>query len=374
MGNFLKAFHEGQLGRNKGLPFGKGLEKITLALNGLQKGRIYTIGSLPKTGKSTYVNYAFIIQPYLYARERGIPIHFYYFSMEMSRQLLEFMFAVYFLYRDYNIKKIKLPDKITHKGNNFVELSPSYLMGNILDDNYEVIKVPKKLKKLIIEVYYKYIVQMFGEYNEEGKLVKKGAITVIEKATNPTGVYKFLIKEMSKKGQIFKEKVGDFTRIASYKPNNPEELNLVILDTIRKLKPEREWSEKQIIDKMSEYEVILRNIFNLSFVNIIHLNRGMTDLERYKQFNDMLYPPPELIKDSGNLSEDSDYVLTMFNPNDSKFNLRSHFGLEIKDMAGNPYYPHLKTLHLVESRHTEYPQHFRVNMLGNVKAFETFKK
>lgn len=71
-----------------------------------------------------------------------------------------------------------------------------------------------------------------------------------------------------------------------------------------------------------------------------------------------------------NLSEDSNYIFTMFNPNDDRYNLDKHFGKIIKKPDGSLIYPNMRTLHLVESRHCDAPQHFRFNMLGNVKMFK----
>ena len=72
-----------------------------------------------------------------------------------------------------------------------------------------------------------------------------------------------------------------------------------------------------------------------------------------------------------NLAEDADYLFTLFNPNDERYKLQKHFGLAIKDSKNNPIYPSMRTIHLVESRHCEAPQHFRVNMFGNIKKFES---
>lgn len=43
--NFQKEFEKGQLGNNRGIPFGKGLENLTAAINGLQRGMIYGIAA-----------------------------------------------------------------------------------------------------------------------------------------------------------------------------------------------------------------------------------------------------------------------------------------------------------------------------------------
>ena len=46
--NFKNAFKSGQKGSNKGLPMGEGLKYIALAINNIQRGRIYSIGAAPK--------------------------------------------------------------------------------------------------------------------------------------------------------------------------------------------------------------------------------------------------------------------------------------------------------------------------------------
>ncbi len=46
--NFRAAFEAGQKGSNKGLPMGEGLKTISQAINGIQRGRIYTVGAAPK--------------------------------------------------------------------------------------------------------------------------------------------------------------------------------------------------------------------------------------------------------------------------------------------------------------------------------------
>lgn len=63
-------------------------------------------------------------------------------------------------------------------------------------------------------------------------------------------------------------------------------------------------------------------------------------------------------------------MFTMFNPNDERYKLKKHFGVDIKDGNGNELYPRMRTLHLVENRYGDSPLHFRVNMQGNIKNFE----
>lgn len=46
--NIIKAFEAGQKGANKGLPMGEGLKNISMAINDIQRGRIYTVAAAPK--------------------------------------------------------------------------------------------------------------------------------------------------------------------------------------------------------------------------------------------------------------------------------------------------------------------------------------
>lgn len=372
--NFIEEYKKGQTGGNKGLPMGAGLLNVSKAVNGVQRSRIYGVAAPPKAGKSTLTDYAFVIQPFLYAIAFNIPIEWIYFSFELDRVSKEFDFAAYFLYHDYNLSKIQLPPGVTKDGESIIDLSPDYLRGRMQDDNEKIIKVDDKIYKLIQEVYEKRIIPLFGEFSKEGVQLSKGYITFIEEKDNPTGLYKYLKRHAEKHGKFIRAKYGNSTRITGYKANNPEKYTIIVTDHLRKLILERGWQMKQTVDKYVEYTVELRNWCGYTFVHIIHLNRGLTETSRMKQFGDMLFPGSDDIKDTGNLAEDADYIFTIFNPNDQRYNLKKHFGEIIKDSNDNPVYPHLRTVHLVESRHCEFPQHFRTNMFGGIKNFELLKQ
>ena len=105
MSNFITEYKKGQEGRNRGLPMGEGLELISNAIDGIQRGMMYAIGSAPKVGKSTFVNYGFIISPYLHMlKNPSINIRWRYYSWEMDRVTMEFDFVChFFIFRLWNI-------------------------------------------------------------------------------------------------------------------------------------------------------------------------------------------------------------------------------------------------------------------------------
>lgn len=374
MSNFEIEFEKGQKGENKGLSMGTGLYNIDNAINGLQKGRMYGIAGSPKSGKSTFTDYAFIIQPYLYSIKNNIPIEWIYFSFEIDRISKEFDFVAYFLFMDHGISRIKLPEGSTKKGKDSLNLSSDYLRGRVKDDNGKIIKVSDSLFKKIKDVYLNRIKDLFGDYKNNGIMIKKGRITFIENGNNPTGIYRMLTDYAEKEGTFIKNNDKFNKRITGYIPNNPKKYTIIVTDHLRKLKLEKSFTIKQNVDKYLEYTVELRNLCGYSFVHILHLNRSMTDMQRQKQFGDQLFPSSDDLKDTGNLAEECDYLFTLFNPNDERYNLQRHFGKNIKDGKGNDIYPNLRTVHLVENRHGEFPQHFRVNMIGNIKNFEQIKE
>ena len=290
---------------------------------------------------------------------------------------MEFDFCSHFLYHDYGISYRILPEGVTIEGENKVYISSAYLLGNIQDDNGNIVTVDSELLEYIKEIYDNRIIPLFGEYSADGVILKKGLITFIENSENPTGIYKEILRYAASRGSFVYEKYikdgKEDSKIVAYNATNPNEYVIIVLDTIRKVMKERGFSIKETIDKTIEYETFLRKILGYTFVNIVHLNRDMADIERLKFMGDLIYPQPELIKDSGNLSEESTHVFTMFNPNDERYNLNTHFGLKIKDSKKNELYPNLRTIHLVESRFVPYPQHFRVNMNGALKDFKQFK-
>ena len=301
--NFIEEFKKGQEEKNKGIPFGDGLYNFSRALNGLQKHRVYTVASPPKCGKSTLVDYAFVISPFLYALENNLQIEWVYFSFEIDRISKEFDFMSFFLNHDYGIDKISLePNQtFTNQGvkQSYIHLSPDYLRGRIVDDEDKIIKVKPAIVEKMKEVYEKRIIPLFGKYSSKGILMKKGMIDFIEQKDNPTGLRNFLLKKAESEGEFIKQTFGKSKRLTGYKPKNPDKLTLIITDHVRKILPERNFTLKQIVDKYIEYCTELRNLCDYSFVHIIHTNRDLANVTNIKFAKEELYPKAEQIKETG---------------------------------------------------------------------------
>lgn len=382
--NFLSAFERGQNLQSMGYYMGKGLHKFYMDTGGVLQRRIWTVASASKLGKSTYVNDGWVLSPYIdwlenHKDKTDKDIEWIYLSYEIDRVTMEFDFATYFLYHDYGIEVLNLDEGQTVKGKPYVELSPRYLKGHLISDQGNLIKVRPKVVEVLKKVYEDRIVPLFGRYDDKGRRLEKGKITFISNPENPTGLNKKLMSRAAKYGKFTyqsweDERTGEKgNRVIGYTPDNPNMTTLIICDHVRKIPSEQGFNKKMTVDKYYEYCVLLRNLLGYSFVNIIHTNRNMTDTDRRKFAKDALFPTSEDIKDTSNGAEDSDYVITLFNPNDEKWNLNSHFGMPIKGKNGNSLYPGLRTLHLTENRHGECPIHFKTILAGNLKTILEFK-
>lgn len=363
--NFKTETIKAKQGDVKGLPFGRGLEPLTRHMGGIHKGRMYGVAGPEKAGKSTFADYAFVLEPYLYAIDNGLNLTWDYYSFEIDRVSKEFDFAAFFMFNDYGIDSVELPKGIFVAGKNIIPISPDYLRGYLLDDKDNNIPISEEIYQLLIKVYKNRIAPMFGEYDIKGNLKKPGVINFITKKENPTGINKAAIATAKKEGTL--HSVGG--EYVGYTPNDPTLHRIIIIDHIRKLKTERGWTLKQTIDKMTDYCVEIKNVLGYTVVPILHTNRGLASVERLKHNRTNIYPTSEDLKDSGNMGEDCNYLLTIMNPNDDKYGLDKHFDFVIRDSKGRLNYPDLRTIHLASSRNAQFPRHFGVAMKGNIKTF-----
>lgn len=369
MANFIETYKAGKQGRNFGLT--TGIDSLDSAINGLQKKTTIGLAAAPKCGKTTFCDFAFVISPYLQLLSLGEldKVQWIYFSYEIDRINKEFKFAAFFMAHDYGIYNF------TYKGTTY-QMSQDYLMGRLLHTNSDGTKesvpvFPEHEEKLKL-VYENRIVPLFGEWDDSGHLITEGKIKFIEDPENPTGLNKFLMgyaklngtfieteyNTTNEEGKTVKKK-----RIIGYRPNDPDKFTIIITDHIRKLRRERGFTMKENIDKWLEYSTFLRNICGFTFIHVCHSNRQIANVDRLKYAGEYIFPTADDVKDTGNLAEESTILMTLFNPNDEKYNLEKHMGVQLSE------YPNYRSLHITESRYTECPVHMQLNMYGGINTF-----
>lgn len=369
MANFVTSFQEGKQGNSFGLT--TGILGLDLAINRIQKKYSYGLAAAPKVGKTTLADYSFVLSPYLEAIELGTidDVEFIYWSFEIDRVSKEFKYAAFFMAHDYS------EYTFTHKGKVY-SMNQDYLQGKQLhkleDGTSEQIPISPEHEEKLKEIYIKRIIPLFGEWSATGKQLSKGKITFIEERDNPTGMWKFLLNHARQNGKFVEEEYFTLddqsnrvrkTRVTGFLPNNPKKTTIIITDHLRKMKLERGFSMKANIDKWLEYSTEIRNFCSYTFVHIVHSNRALANIDRLKYAGEFIFPTGDDTKDSGNFAEECTVLMTLFNPNDEKYNLTKHFGVEL---AGFPNY---RSIHITEARYTECPVHIQTNMYGGVNMF-----
>lgn len=286
---FIKNVVSGKKGLNTGLS--SGFERLDRLTNNIQKKSINLIGAQPKTGKTTFVDARYVIEPFLKHREEVEKgnIRWIYYSYEIDRTSKMAKFAAYFMWHRFKIRCD--PNYILSRGDH--EISEEHL-------------------ERIRQIYEEDLVPLFGRVDDNGNLVEQGAIMFHEDKQNPTGIRNELIDYASKNGKIRGE---TFNRIVGYEPNNPDLHTIVIMDHVGLMRKERGFNKKDNLDKFSEYCVKLRNTFHFTFVLVSQFNRGLGKIERLRFSGQDLQPSLEDFKDTGNLAEDANLVIGLFNPN-----------------------------------------------------------
>ena len=374
MSNFVTAFKKGKEGLNFGLS--TGLPTLDLAMNKIQKGTSYGVAAAPKCGKTTFVDFSFIISPYLEAEALGTldNLEFIYWSFEIDRINKEFKFAAFFMAHDFQ------QYNYTYDGVLY-PMDQDYLQGKKLHKNSQgrlvIIPISEEHEEMLKVIYEKRIVPLFGRWSEGGKLIEKGKILFIEERDNPTGMWKLLLHHAKQNGEFITEEFHTLdeknnrvkrTRIIGYKAKNPNMNTICITDHVRKLRRERGFSMKDNIDKWLEYSTEIRNLCAYIFVHIVHSNRNLANVDRLKFAGEFIFPTGDDTKDSGNIAEECTIFMTLFNPNDEKYNLKKHFDVELAN------YPNYRSIHITESRYTECPVHIQTNMYGGINTFEPLNR
>ena len=372
MSNFIKQFKEGKEGRNIGLPLG--LPVLDKAINGLQRGVMIGIAASPKVGKSKLVDGHLILYPYLLAPNADV--EWIYYSYEMNRVQKEFAFAVFFLDYDHQLTTYEWNGKTK-------QITADYLMGRLKDEHEDPIIVNEQIESKLKEIYVQRIIPLFGEHDMNGNRIKKGKIDFIEQKDTCDGMTNYVMNYARENGKFTEEEYYTLnasgskekrTRLNGYIPNNPNAYRIIITDTLRKLRLGKGQNKKEAADSWIDSSATIRNLTGFTFVHIIHCNRSLTNMDRLKYMAEFLHPTGDDIKETGNLSEEADYVLTLFNPTDEKYGIRKHFNLELFDSNGNLLYPDYRSLHLIESRHTICPLHMQLELLGAIGCYKQLER
>ncbi len=297
--NMKQRITDGLKGDYEGLS--NGLDRINDYLFGIQRACYYLVGGLSGASKTTFLDYM-LLNAIADAEKKGIKINITYYSWEINEETKKANWLSVLVYRKYGI--IIPPEKI--KG-------------------YGKYRLDEEEQKLV-----------YAELDELNSIFNK--IEWFWQPQNPTGMYKHWWDTMSKKGTFIKEAyLGENNeqkeRIKGFTLTDSKEYNIVAVDHIAYVRTENGLDLKRSMDKLSEYCVMCRNLFSMTFINLQQFNSGLNSVDRQKFKGVDISPQQSDFRDSTNTYNDCDIALGLMNA--FKMDMNTCLGYNI---SGNTIY------------------------------------
>ncbi len=295
---------DGKLGKFEGLNNGLG-EKINNYIFGVQRKTITLIGAQSGCYKTTLLD--FIVQNALQdAEAKGIKLNLFYNSFEIDKLSKQCNWLSVQIYNKYGI--IIPPETIKGFGKNRLTKDE----GELVDSEIPIVE------NMFSKINFRFKAEHpSGLYFDTWEFFKKRGIFEYEDYTDPEGIEK--------------------KKIVKYTLNDPEEYNVMCTDHFYLLKTEKragqQMTTKQNIDKFSEYQVELKNLFGMSFINLQQFNQGLSNVERAKFKGLDLSPSQGDFRDSTNPYSDSDCCIGLMCPN--KLDMENCMGYNVPQFRDN---------------------------------------
>lgn len=329
------AVQDGMDGKNSGIPMG--FNRLNRYV-GIRKSLYFLIGGNTGSGKTSFVDDAFVLNPYDWmiskeGRNSGITLRIWYRSMERSRT--------------YKLAK--------------------WVSRRIFLDHGIIITVPKLLgwtEKMTDEEH-----KLFLTYENYMKQMEK-YITIIDGPENPVGIAKELRRFALTLGKIVQmDPEDEYSKV--YVPNDPNMVVIVLIDHIGLLKTTKDHpTKKEAIDKMSDELRYARDYFGFTPVVVSQFNRSISNPMRIKAGD--VEPQLEDFADSSQTQNDADIVMSLFDPVRYKVADPSGYDLnKLKDQYGAKYF---RNIRLLKNSYGEDDIRIGLGFLGQIGMFKELPK
>jgi hypothetical protein len=290
-----------------------GLPRFEEELPGIEQKNYYQVTANTKVGKSQITDYLFLYNPILFAMHNSdkLSVRIFYFTLEMSQEQKQLQMMSHLLW-------------ILSKGK--IRVSPKDLRS---------VSAEKPLEQDIIDILES------DEYAEYFKYFETH-VDFIDSIKNPFGIYKFM-REYAKAngvqytktiniidkitGEVHQEVVDDY-----YKPNDPNEYVIIIVDHLALLTSENGKTVRDAMIKLSsEYFVTLRNKYKYILVGVIQQAMAQESNENMKL--NKLKPTLDGFGDAKTIARDADVILGLFSP--YRHSIREYEGYDIQKFKDN---------------------------------------
>ena len=297
------------------LPF----PRLRLWLPGIEKRRYNIVTANQKIGKSKFSDYLYVYESFFYAVEHPdqLRLKILYFTLEMGKEEKFYEFLCHLLFKLDRIR-----------------ISPTDLKSTSSEN-----PCPQEVLDLLETERYLFYIDKFKE-----------VCTYIDDERNPTGINKYCRKFALSRGKfIFKtvdtiNEAGekDTRKIVDYyKPDDPDEYVIVILDNFSNLMSESNMNKMQTIEKMSKYFITQRDQFDFNITAIQHQAQAQEGIENQK-LNKMM-PSSDGLADCKTTTRDANLVLGLYSP--FKYGLKEYEKYDITKFKNN-----IRFLQVIEDR------------------------
>lgn len=318
-------------GRNDGIPMGfNRLNKYV----GIRKSIYFLIGGLTGSGKTSFVDDAFVLNPYDWfispKNNTKIKLKIIYRSMERNRT--------------YKLAK--------------------WVGRKIFIDQGVIIPVAKLLgwnDRLSKDEHDLFL--MYKDYINNLSEV----VTIIDGPENPIGIAKHLREHALSRGKI--EDLDQYNKV--YIPNDENEITIVVEDTLNLLKLTKEFnSKKAAIDKMSDENRYARDFYGYTIAAVSQFNRSIGNIQRLK--NGDVEPQLEDFKESGQSQDDSDVVMTLFDP--VRYKVADPSGYDLDKLIDNEGAKFFRSLRIIKNSYGSDDIRIGLGFLGEMGMFKELPK
>lgn len=327
-----RSIDNGRLGLNKGLPHG--FDRLVEYIPGIQQGTYYLCGAESSVGKSAFINNSFVFNPidWYIANKDNIQtkLKIHYYSFEISAQLMLYKAACRKIWLEYGI---------------------------LLDINY----ILSRGKNRISDEHYKLVVESLDYFDE-----MQDILYVSDIPENPTGIWHKELNYAAKNGTGL---TPDNKLDGDYTPNDSNLYTLIVVDHASLTKKERGFDTKGVIDKLSEYMIILRNKCNFTPVIIQQLNRAGNDPVRIR--TGKMEPMLSDFKDSGNTIADCNVCMALFSPTRYEMETHRNYKINPKDGGLGSRY---RSLSILKNRDGEGDKTVGLQFIGECGHFQELPK
>jgi hypothetical protein len=340
------------------------------------------------SGKTSFVDDTFVLKPYelwrKWKHDTDVTFKVLYRSMERSRSQKLVKWTCWKLYQDYGVL-LDSDALLGYKKSNFNKETTWKAIVACRDWADELLDfVDIRDGRTTPEQYNDWVT---------GHALRTGTLFI----SDSYGVYNAKFPgqyiDTFSEDKFIKLKTGDKELICRYKFNDkdytirqgekryfadkPKEITIVLADHLGKFNVESGLSEKQTIDKASKYNSDFRDVLSYSPIAVSQINREISNIHRIKFSDGDLSPQIEDAKGSSNMIEDSDLVLSIFNP----FRYKAYDdngmykGYNIRDQMVNPQgYNRYRLLSILKNSYGIDDVDFGLKFLGEVNDFTTLPR